>query len=132
MHIKYALDGYREHFKKHQIQEPAMELKHTAGPWAEDEKHTGGAKAIIGDGNQLVALVYGKTTEERDANARAICSVATLALPKSEWHEDFGPVVWWRFPLEEMPWIGSPGDSDWYDHYTHWTALPPLPVQALI
>lgn len=47
---------------------------HTPGPWAEDEKHTGGARAIIGDGQQLVALVYGRTAEEQAANAKLIAA----------------------------------------------------------
>lgn len=47
--------------------------------------------------------------------------------PKADWHEDYGPVLWWKLPVEEMPWVGSPGDSDWSDHYTHWTPLPMAP-----
>lgn len=53
------------------------------------------------------------------------------AKPKSEWHEDMGPVLWWAFPISEAPWAGSPGDSDWSDYYTHWTPLPALPVQPV-
>jgi hypothetical protein len=49
----------------------------------------------------------------------------------AEWHEDIGPVVWWRFCLDERPdeaaWIGTPLDSDWPGYHTHWTPHPPIP-----
>lgn len=32
---------------------------------------------------------------------------------KREWHEDYGNVVWWKFPVSEPAWIGKPLDSDW-------------------
>lgn len=48
---------------------------------------------------------------------------------KANWHEDYGPVLWWTLPVGEAPWVGSPGDSDWSDHFTHWTPLPVPPVQ---
>lgn len=47
---------------------------HTLGPWKEDDDHKIGARAIIGDGQQLVALVYGRTPEEQVANVAMICS----------------------------------------------------------
>lgn len=33
-------------------------------------------------------------------------------LPRSfhEWHEDIGPVLWWKFPIEEASYCGSPLD----------------------
>lgn len=30
--------------------------------------------------------------------------------PYHEWHEDIGPVVWWMWPIEEAPYVGSPLD----------------------
>jgi hypothetical protein len=32
---------------------------------------------------------------------------------RGEWHEDDGPVLWWRFPIVEPPYAGTPLDSDW-------------------
>lgn len=32
------------------------------------------------------------------------------ARPLSEYHEDMGPVLWWRFPIDEPPYVGSPLD----------------------
>jgi hypothetical protein len=31
-------------------------------------------------------------------------------LPAREYHEDMGAVLWWRFPVEEPPYVGSPLD----------------------
>lgn len=30
--------------------------------------------------------------------------------PATEWHEDHGNVLWWRFPIEEPPYVGTPLD----------------------
>ena len=32
------------------------------------------------------------------------------ARPEAEWHEDIGPVLWWRFPIDEPPYVGTPLD----------------------
>lgn len=52
----------------------------------------------------------------------------SVALPSREWHEDYGPVLWWTFPIQEPPYVGSPLDDDWpFDdvasHDLYWTAL---------
>jgi hypothetical protein len=49
------------------------------------------------------------------------------ARPLKEWHEDYGPVTWWAFPVMEPSWIGKPDDSDWPGYHTHWTPHPPIP-----
>ena len=43
------------------------------------------------------------------------------------WHEDLGDVVWWKFPVVESPFVGSPLGSDWPGYHTHFTPLPALP-----
>lgn len=45
------------------------------------------------------------------------------ARPIDEWHEDYGDVLWWTFPIQEPPYCGSPLDIDWPDYHTHWTPL---------
>ncbi len=45
------------------------------------------------------------------------------ARPLAEWHEDNGPVLWWRFPIDEPPWCGTPNSDDWPHYHTHWTPL---------
>lgn len=45
----------------------------------------------------------------------------------AEWHEDDGEALWWRFPIVEAPYIGSPLADDWPEedgYYTHWTSIP--------
>ncbi len=44
-----------------------------------------------------------------------------------EWHEDIGDVVWWKFPMDEPAYIGSPLADDWPGYHTHWTPHPAVP-----
>lgn len=30
--------------------------------------------------------------------------------PIAEYHEDMGSVLWWKFPIEEPPYVGSPNN----------------------
>lgn len=32
------------------------------------------------------------------------------ARPIEEYHEDMGDVLWWKFPIVEAPYLGSPSD----------------------
>ena len=43
--------------------------------------------------------------------------------PIDEWHEDDGPCLWWKFPIEEPPYSGSPLDVDFPDYVTHFTRI---------
>jgi hypothetical protein len=43
--------------------------------------------------------------------------------PLSEWNDDTGPVLWWKFPIEEPPYVGSPLCDDWPGYHTHWTPV---------
>jgi len=54
-----------------------------------------------------------------------------VAIPGERYHEDDGPVLWWRFPVEEPPYAGTPNDSDWPGYHTHFTPLPPAPVAPI-
>lgn len=54
-----------------------------------------------------------------DAEKKPLSSPRRLA----EYHEDLGAVLWWRFPVDEPPYVGTPGDSDWPGYHTHWTAI---------
>lgn len=58
---------------------------------------------------------------------------AKLARPLADWHEDTGPVLWWKFPVNEPPWAGQPTDDDWPHYHTHWTPLvvPDAPAVAV-
>ena len=54
-----------------------------------------------------------------------------VAIPGEQYHEDDGPVLWWRFPVVEPPYSGTPHDSDWPGGHTHFTPLPPCPVAPI-
>lgn len=47
-----------------------------------------------------------------------------IPIPAEEWSEDDGSVIWWRLPVEEQPYVGSPLCDDFtYDYYTHFTRI---------
>lgn len=48
--------------------------------------------------------------------------------PIDEWHEDDGDCLWWKFPIEEAPYCGSPLDNSFPDYVTHFTRLI-LPIE---
>ncbi|WP_418026238.1 Lar family restriction alleviation protein [Paenibacillus sp. JJ1722] len=48
---------------------------------------------------------------------------AETARPLDEWGEDYGDVLWWKFPIVEPPYCGTPLDADWPDYHTHWTPI---------
>ena len=51
-------------------------------------------------------------------------TVQECTRPLEEWHEDYGDVLWWKFPIEEPPYVGSPLDEKWHGYHTHWTFIP--------
>lgn len=72
--------------------------------------------------NLIAAAIRAAVAEER----------AEVARPASEWHDDYGPVLWWYFDEDghthEAPWVGSPLCDDWPGYHTHWTPCPPEPA----
>ena len=45
--------------------------------------------------------------------------------PRDEYDEDRdGFVLWWRVPINEPPFVGTPYFDDFPEHTTHWTRLP--------
>lgn len=46
--------------------------------------------------------------------------------PRDDWHEDDGPVLWWKLPVSEPPYAGTPLDDDFPEYVTHWTRCPEL------
>ena len=65
---------------------------------------------------------------------RAVPSETRRLYKAEEWHEDMGDVLWWRLPVEEPPYVGSPLDMDWRSdpygtapYYTHFEKLPEAP-----
>lgn len=39
--------------------------------------------------------------------------LSAMPLPFSEWTCARGPALWWGAPISWLPFVGSPGDSDW-------------------
>ena len=67
--------------------------------------------------------------QEQAAELAMLRQVARpVAIPGEAYHDDIGPVTWWRFPVEEAPWVGTPGDSDWPGYHTHFSPCPPVPA----
>lgn len=77
-------------------------------------------KARAGAGEIEALTAENATLREREAGIDA--------RPLSDWHEDKGDVTWWKFPVEEPAWIGTPLDSDWPGYHTHWTPHPSVPA----
>lgn len=82
---------------------------------------------------------------ELEAERQTLLTRQVKARPLSEWHENTGLVLWWKFPIEEAPYLGSPLDQGrlvkcnfrgtiiwknvggWPGYHTHWTPIGPLP-----
>lgn len=75
------------------------------------------------------------TSYEGDARAalaairKTHAVVSSVARPGEEYHEDMGNMLWWRFPIDEPPYAGMPGDCDWPGYHTHFTPIP-MPLSA--
>lgn len=86
--------------------------------------------SIIGFGDTVEeAVTHAMGGDCANLAAPETVSVMDVARPLSEYHEDQGPVVWWRFPVEEPSYIGCPNSSDWPGYHTHWTPHPPIPAE---
>lgn len=70
-----------------------------------------------------------------------------------DWSEEDGDVLWWKFPVQEAPYVGSPLNlgfpvmvdligpkgktlgsitkqvGGWPGYHTHWTPLPATPKE---
>lgn len=66
----------------------------------------------------------------------AAAKVGIIARTIEEYHEDYGSVLWWHFPIEEPPEVGTPDSFDRYgtptvsEYHTHWTPIP-IPTRSL-
>jgi hypothetical protein len=68
------------------------------GPWKEDKHNGTGARAVIGDKQQLIALVYGETAEAQAENAKCVSAAQDFfdAAMTMAHAEDSGGDGWWR------------------------------------
>ena len=85
---------------------------------------------IVDDGTHLLEAV----DKGRGILRRALHNYGTThprPIPVAEWNEDDGDVLWWRLPVEEPPYVGSPLCDDWVPgYYTHFTRLQ-VPAAAI-
>ena len=63
-----------------------------------------------------------------DPKGMEAATKANAPRPLSEWHDDVGPCLWWRFPVAEPPYVGDPMSNDWPGYHTHFTRIP-VPTQ---
>jgi hypothetical protein len=52
-----------------------------------------------------------------------------VAMTKANWHEEDGPVLWWKFTVVEPPYVGTPLDDDFPKGVTHFTPFV-VPIMA--
>lgn len=69
---------------------------------------------------KIVAIFYG---DNHRNDSDAFCDY-TNARSVSEWDEEMGDCLWWSFPIQEPPHVGTPLDSDWPGYHTHFTLIP--------
>lgn len=94
---------------------------------------------------EIARLSKQGVADEVSAVLEAYCRLVEPR-PLSEYHEEMGDVLWWKFPLSEAPYCGSPLDlgysvefeirtnyntetvsksfGGWPGYHTHWTPLP--------
>lgn len=92
---------------------------------------------LQGTGAMICTTLNGPTSE---ANAQYIAALTpsimmpmidlclsavdrVILRPLAAWDHADGAVLWWKLPIEEPPYCGTPGDSDWPGYHTHWTPL---------
>lgn len=49
--------------------------------------------------------------------------MSAVSFLREDWTEEDGSVLWWRFPICEAPYVGTPFDDDFPDCVTHWTRI---------
>lgn len=61
----------------------------------------------------------------RERAEKAEAELARLTTPRTldDWSEDDGPVLWWKLPVVEPPYVGNPLYDDFPDYVTHWTPI---------
>lgn len=78
---------------------------------------------VVVDKDDLIrALAYDRDQYEKGFRD-GVASVQQKPRPLDDWGEDYGDVLWWVFPIEEPPYVGSPLDEKWPGYHTHWTPI---------
>lgn len=90
-----------------------------------------GLKFIINENGELekyiepFAIVNFQTEEDLDTFERLIQKGkdSETLHPLEKWHEDEGTCLWWKLPIEEEQYVGSPLDVKFPNNVTHYTKL---------
>lgn len=61
---------------------------------------------------KTISIVAGNSPKD------AASKIGIVAIPAEDWHEDYGDCLWWHFPIEEPPYLGSPISFDRYGNET--------------
>ncbi|OKP95078.1 hypothetical protein [Paenibacillus sp. P46E] len=72
---------------------------------------------------QILRVLIQTIWADYGGKATQVDTPEIIARHIDEWHEDFGDVLWWEFPVCEPPYCGTPIDVDWPGYHTHWTPL---------
>jgi len=96
-----------------------------------DRSNTGGLTGYIGQ-IAATAEVWDWASDvyyDRGDTPTVLIAVPKYARHIDEWHEDMGPVLWWRDPIEEPPYVGTPLDTYFDDSYLWWSPIdiPEIP-----
>jgi len=78
---------------------------------------TGVAASVRGLTTLADVVQTNRADLQREREKRAV------AVPREEWHEDDGDVLWWTMPISEPPYVGTPLDDGFPDYVTHWTRI---------
>lgn len=72
--------------------------------------------------------LYGGTEKEVQALVDEVRACRGVAQPLDAWTEEDGPALWWKFPIEQPPYSGTPLDDEFSPYFTHWTPIV-IPAQ---
>ena len=75
--------------------------------------------------NQLYYMIPVKEKAEAEVEKLTkIIDAHTKLYPANEWGEDDGDCLWWKLPIEEPPYCGTPLDCEFTkDYYTHFQKI---------
>lgn len=63
-------------------------------------------------------------TAEKIAKENKQLKSANKPISAEKWHVDDGNVIWWKLPINEPPYVGTPLDCEFTpNYYSHFTRL---------
>lgn len=106
------------------LSDPLAALKAIAAGMGNLSLEQMGPDGVSGPNDGKARALYLQTFVRLARETVAKAEQPEVARPLADWHEDDGDVLWWKFPVEESPYVGSPLDREWPGYHTHWTPLP--------